>query len=289
MKGKVIKTVGGVFSTYANGKTYTLFAPKKLRYMDNNVLVGDNVEFTLTAKSRGIIDKVLPRTNSMIRPELANVDIAMLVVTSAPMIDMMLIDKMIINCHISNIKPVIVVNKSDMLTDEFVSLMHANYDDVAELYLVSALTSEGIDNIISLIDGNTVCMAGQSAVGKTSILNRLIPNLNKEVGGLSAKTNRGTHTTRYSKIFCVHGGYIADTTGFSLFDLLDIHSSQLALYYPEFTELSHNCKYNMCTHSVEPDCAVRSLIKANGEQALPRYNRYLQLFELLKEQEKNQF
>ncbi len=279
MTGKITKAVGGVFTVQSNDKVYTLFAPKKLRYAQNNLLVGDDVTFTVIQGKRGTVDSVLPRRNRMLRPEIANVDIALLVIAPEPYPDLLLIDKIIINCYNQNIRPVIVVNKRDLAGSEFIEHIQHNYSNYMDVYVVSASSGEGLDNVKSVIADNTVCLAGQSAVGKTSLLNALVPNMNKAVGELSSKTNRGRHTTRHSQIYSVHGGYFVDTTGFSMYELPDVQPSKLMLYYPELMDMASRCKYNMCTHTVEPlcDCAVRRQYQSDNN-SLPRYNRYLALY-----------
>lgn len=280
MTGKIVKAVGGVFTVMCNntGNVYTLFAPKKLRYSQQDILVGDDVTFSIIERKRGTVDSVLPRRNRMLRPEVANVDIAMIVIAPEPYPDLLLVDKIIINCYNQDIQPVIVINKCDLACEQFVSHIRENYEQHMHCHVVSAYSGHGLDELKGAIAGNTVCLAGQSAVGKTSLLNALVPTANKAVGELSAKTNRGRHTTRHSQIYAVHGGYFVDTTGFSMYELPDVEPSKLMLYYPELMEIAPECKYNMCTHTVEPieDCAVQRAYNANKSR-LPRYNRYLAL------------
>jgi ribosome biogenesis GTPase len=173
---------------------------------------------------------------------------------------------------------VLVINKSDIASDEFLRNIRAEYSNVCDILVISTVTGSGVDTLYSYLDGKTVCLAGQSAVGKTSLLNFLLPTLNKEVGTLSAKSNRGTHTTRYSQIYEAHGGFIVDTTGFSLllFDY-EIDSKELMLYYDDMQQLATQCKYKMCTHTVEPNCAVKAAVNA-GSYPRGRYDRYVAIY-----------
>lgn len=275
-----------MFTVTSNGKKYTCFSPKKFRFNDNDVLVGDKVQFEDLHKGKGVITEILPRKNRLHRPEIANVDVCFLTLASEPTPDLYLADKVLINCFQEQIQPVILVNKCD-LPNNALQLVQDNYSKIAPILAISAL-DESVLQLKEYIDGKVVCFAGQSAVGKTSILNALLPDLNGQVGGLSAKTGRGTHTTRHSSLHKVFDGYVVDTCGFSLCDLNGIRSDELRLYLDDFVTISHDCKFTSCTHTVEPDCAVK---KAVGEGILckGRYDRYVEEYNALKEAEKRQY
>lgn len=284
--GTVVKGLGGVFDVMCNKDVYVCVAPKKLRYGDSDVLVGDKVSFTLEGK-KGVISKVLPRKNRMARPEVANIDIAFILVTVSPAPDLSLVDKILVNCFHNNITPVVVVSKSDIADDDFLKRIHDNYDKVCDVVSISAHNND-VSALLHYIDGNTVCFAGQSAVGKTSLLNALVPNLNKAVGGLSHKTGRGRHTTRSSIVYSVGNGFVVDTTGFSMLEVTDTVSTSLMLYYDDFMQLSGGCRFKMCTHISEPDCAVKKAVE-EGNICKERYDRYVTLFGELAEKEKNKY
>ena len=286
LHGTVVKGLGGVFEVRSQSDTYVCVAPKKLRFGDNDVLVGDKVSFTLEGK-KGVISKVLPRKNRMARPEVANIDIAFILVTVSPAPDLLLVDKILVNCFHNDITPVVVVSKSDIADDDFLKRIHDNYDKVCDVISISAHNND-VSALLHYIDGNTVCFAGQSAVGKTSLLNALVPNLNKAVGGLSQKTGRGRHTTRSSIVYSVGNGFVVDTTGFSMLEVTDTVSTSLMLYYDDFMQLSGGCKFKMCTHISEPDCAVKKAVE-EGNLCKERYDRYVTLFGELTEKEKNKY
>jgi len=287
-QGIVIKSVGGVFTVYGADKQKTVcFSPKKLRYNREDVCVGDRVTFFVLSKGKGTITDVLPRKNKLTRPEIANVDVAFVVVAPLPETDFLLVDKIIVNCFKSSVEPVVVVNKSDVASEEYVEKVKSSYRDVCDVVVVSCKEGD-VSALEKYIDDKIVCFAGQSAVGKTSILNRLVPGLNKQVGDLSEKTQRGMHTTRHSQIFPVLGGYVVDTSGFSALEVTDVESSQLMLYYDDMMALSPKCKYNMCTHVAEPDCAVKQAV-AEGKFDKDRYERYKMLYGELRESEKEKY
>lgn len=287
LQGTVVKSVGGVFDVVdEQGIKFVCFSPKKFRYNDCDIFVGDKVQFEDLHKGKGNVTKVLPRKNLLYRPDIANIDCCFIVVASEPQPDFFLVDKVLVNCFKQNIEPVIVVNKTD-LSDKLYNVVVDNYGKVANIVQTCAVNND-VTQLIPYIKGKTVCFAGQSAVGKTSLLNAILPDCNGQVGGISAKSGRGTHTTRHSSLHKVFDGFLVDTCGFSLCDFDDINSADLRLYLDEFVQMSHNCKYTSCTHTVEPDCAVKMAIQ-NGEMCRERYERYLEEYNELKLKEKNQY
>ncbi|MBR5145732.1 MAG: ribosome small subunit-dependent GTPase A [Clostridia bacterium] len=288
-QGKVIKAIGGFFYISYNGKTVAAKVRKKLSYNNMEISVGDNVEFFFNEYKKAVIEDVLPRKNELIRPNVANVDVAAIVVASVPQPDFVLVDKIILNCYIQDIKPVIIVNKSDINGEEFFEQISKEYGDaVSQIISVSAETDYNLDEIKQALKGETTVFCGQSAVGKTSLLNK-IAEKNQATGGISEKSGRGKHTTRHNQIFDLGDEtFIVDTPGFSLLELKEIESSELHLYYTDMVEMQNQCKYHMCTHTTEPDCCVKKALE-QGKFDKNRYQRYLTIFEELKEAEKNKF
>ena len=287
--GIVIKSVGGVFTVKGDdGNKYVCFAPKKLRYNDFDLVVGDRIKFEDIKRGKGVVNEVISRKNKLMRPEIANVDVCFIVLACQPQPDLYLCDKVLINCFQERIEPVIVVNKMDVSVDT-AQLVRENYGGVADIVCVSAVDSNSVNQLTDYLkEGKIACFAGQSAVGKTSILNALLPDVNAATGGLSSKSGRGMHTTRHSELHTVGSGFIADTCGFSLCDLHGIRPDELRLYLDDFVELAHKCKYTSCTHTVEPDCAVKQAVE-RGEVCKARYERYLEEYRELKEFEENKY
>ncbi len=263
------------------------YSPKKFRYKSDDVIIGDIVRFDVLKQGKGVICGVIQRKNKLTRPCVANVDICLIVVAAEPQPDFYLVDKVLINCFQQGIEPVIVVNKIDLGTDVYNKAL-SNYGKIAEVITVCAndITANNLAKYFT--DGKVVCFAGQSAVGKTSLLNALLPQINGEVGGLSQKTGRGMHTTRHATLNHILDGFVVDTCGFSLLDIKDVKSSELRLYLDDFVNVSRNCKYPSCTHTVEPDCAVKHAVEC-GELNAERYKRYCEEYNELVEFEKNQY
>ena len=286
IKGRVIKGVAGKFTILSNEKEYKAFARGKLKN-DGEIRVGDMVEFELFNKSC-VIEKVYPRINSLIRPYVANIDMAIITICPSPKPDFVLVDKILINCKHSNIKPVLCVNKVDILDTELKDTIEKDYKNIVDIYYVSAHTKDGIFELENLIENKVICFCGQSAVGKSSIINCLLDDRTLEVGGLSKKTERGKHTTRVTEIIKVAGGYVVDTCGFSMLENIDINEKDLATYYPEFYEPSYYCKYRGCNHIHEPECRVKELVDS-GEISKSRYDRYIQIYEQIKETRRKKY
>lgn len=196
-------------------------------------------------------------------------------------------EKLILNCHHQSITPVVLLNKCDLVDKSAQEKFLAPYEDDFITFRVSAKTNEGIEELKEFIKGKLVCFAGQSAVGKSSLINALGKN-NLEVGELSKKIARGKNTTRHVEIYDVAGGEVADTCGFSVSEHIDIKAEELVYYYDEFLAYQNECRYNNCTHTNEPGCAVK---KAVEEKKLneARYLRYVTLYKALKESWKKKY
>ncbi len=277
IKGTVIKILSFEHYVHAeDGKVYLCRLRGKQR-MVGEVYVGDKVEFSFSGKS-GNIEKVLPRKNKLTRPYVANIDVAFIVIASEPEPDYLLVDKLIVTCFDRGVKPIIVVNKSD-LDNVTVEKVDKEYRKYFKIYTVSALEYKGLRELVEEIKGKTVCFCGQSAVGKTTLMNALT-GLDESTGGLS-KIKRGRNTTRHVESYPLHGGFIVDTCGFSLLDIEGIKAEELGLYYPEFEEYRAECKFSTCTHIAEPICGVKSAL-SKGLIPQGRYDRYKILFDEVK-------
>ena len=271
-----------------DGQEYTLRAQKKLRHQKLTPMVGDRVRFSPgQGEENGWLEEILPRKSVMLRPSVANADMLMLVVASVPHPDMMLIDKLILRADRGGMTPAICVNKID-LGDELVQEIRAEYAGTKlRVFAASALTGEGVDKLREAMRGKVTCLAGQSAVGKSSLLNALF-GLELETGGLSRKTERGRHTTRRSEMMAVDGMFVLDTPGFSLLELEEMEPQAFAELYPEYNELAEGCRFQPCLHDREPGCAVHAAVD-EGRLSAVRWARYRELLAEVKENWKGRY
>ena len=272
-----------------DGQEYTLRAQKKVRRQHLTPMVGDRVRFTPgQGEEDGWLEEILPRRSELIRPSVANVDTLMLVVASVPQPDMLLCDKLIVRALRGGMTPALCVNKID-LGDELAAKVEREYAGTAlEVHRVSAMTGEGIEALRASMRGKVTCLAGQSAVGKSSLLNALF-DLGLETGGLSRKTERGRHTTRRAEMMALDGMMVLDTPGFSLLELENgLEPQEFAQSYPEYNALSEGCRFQPCMHDREPGCAVRAAVE-EGALDRERWERYRQLLAEVKENWKGRY
>lgn len=279
MKGTVVKILS--FEYYVQTESGVLKCSGRGRLKrDGDIYVGDHVEVQSDVHGNSI-EKVHPRQNCLIRPYVANIDTCIIVVAPAPEPDYILCDKILANCLANGIQPTLCFNKTDIATAEQLEDFNLQYSHFERL-VVSALTGEGLDKLMDLMANKVCCFAGQSAVGKTSLLNALIGS-DVQTGELS-RIMRGKNTTRHTEAYALpRGGLLVDTCGFSLLEL-DMPCEKLAEYYPEFME-ADRCKFNTCNHISEPDCGIRRGVE-KGSIVKGRYDRYVILFEALKNKKK---
>ncbi|MBO4323188.1 MAG: ribosome small subunit-dependent GTPase A [Clostridia bacterium] len=271
-EGRVEKIIAGKFFV-KTGEVAECSARGTMKRNSGGILVGDRVEIT-----DGVISGVLPRKSVLLRPAVANVDAAVVVIANLPKPDYYLTDKFIANCALSGVKVVIAVNKADM-GDETIRSVKDNYDGVVDkIFYVSAKTKDGLGEFVEYIKGKLVVFTGQSAVGKTSIVNALFGE-DRETGLLSEKTLRGKQTTTVTEIVEKDGLTVIDTPGFSALDL-DLTKGEISLAYPEFSK--YTCRFSDCKHISERDCGVKDAV-LNGEINKERYERYKKLYESAKE------
>lgn len=271
-QGVIIKGISGFYYVKCGTNVVTCTARGVFRNLGVTPIVGDYVTFERHASGNAQINAVLPRRNTLVRPYVANIDILGIVVSaSVPEPDWMLIDKLLISAQCASIRPVLILNKIDAASTATKQFM-ADYFGFTCLN-VSAQTGQGMEELKDLIGSNIFCLAGQSAVGKTSILNSLLPNADFAIGELSRKTERGKHTTRVAQLIPFGDGAILDTPGFSFFDTKYLTTEQLDACYPEFLQ-AQGCRYSGCRHISEPDCGVKELLTC-GKMSTARYQRYV--------------
>lgn len=272
-----------------DGQEYTLRAQKKLRHQHMTPMVGDAVRFTPgQGEENGWLEEILPRRSVMERPSVANVDMLMLVLASVPQPDLLLCDKLILRARKGGMVPAICVNKIDLGAELAQEIAREYAGTELRVFCVSARTGEGVAALREQMRGKVTCLAGQSAVGKSSLLNALF-GLSLETGGLSRKTERGRHTTRRAEMMALDGMLVLDTPGFSLLELeKGIEPQDFAQLYPEYNALAGGCRFQPCLHDREPGCAVHAAVE-RGTLSAARWARYRELLGEVREQWKGRF
>lgn len=282
MQGRVLKVMGANYLVYES-KPYNCILSGLIK-KNNKPLVGDIVEFSVNDydKDKNVITKILPRKNQLVRPYISNLDQLFIVLSKSPKPDYLLIDKLIIYAKINKITPIIVVNKADILSEQELAEIKEQFPTY-KIVVVSAINND-VAELKQLLVNKISAFAGQSAVGKSSLINAISPNLNLQTNGLSSKIERGQHTTRHNEIYLMDNNiYIADTPGFSMLSL-DLEPSELKDYYDDFKAFEEDCRYVGCDHinSKAKDCGVVKAVE-EGKICLSRFDRYCKIYSELKE------
>lgn len=288
-QGLILKGVGGFYTILlSSGQEITAKARGKFRREGITPVCGDKVVIAPQPDGDAAMIEILPRRNLMQRPPVANIDQLVIVLAiTAPSPDLLLCDKLMLAASLHGIEPVIVFNKLDTASDEVAESFAREYSKHFCTLAVSAQTGAGLDALSRVLADKISCFAGQSAVGKSSLLNELLPGLQLPVGALAQRISRGKHTTRHAQLLPYHNGAVLDTAGFSLLELPFIEQGALNHAYREFGDMPANCRFAACTHRSEPDCAVKALL---GQRlSAGRYERYVALCTEFEEMRKHQY
>lgn len=290
MKGKIIKGIAGFYYVETEDGLYECKAKGVFRNKKLKPLVGDNVEIAIqdVEKKKGNIEEIFPRRNQLIRPTVANVDQAVVIFAAAsPAPNLNLLDRFLICMEQYELETVICFNKSDLITEEEKEMLRRIYEPSGySVIFTSVKMEEGLLQVKELLKDKTTVLAGPSGVGKSSMINYLIPDANMETGQISQKIERGKHTTRHSELFELEKDtYIMDTPGFTSLYVENIEKEDLGYYFPEFEEYRGECRFQGCMHLMEPDCQVKVAV-SEGKISNSRYENYKLFFEEIKERKK---
>ena len=278
---RIIKALSGFYYVQTEDGVVECRARGRFRRQDQSPLVGDFVRITRQG-DKGVLEALLPRKNAFVRPAVANIDqLVVLASCAIPVTEPFLIDRVLAVAQQQSVPALVVVNKDDL----------APAQPLAEIYrragvpvlVTSAETGEGIEALREALAGKLSCLTGNSGVGKSSLLNRVCPQLRLPVGEVSEKLGRGRHTTRHIELYSLgNGTFVADTPGFSAFDterMELVHKEQLQYAFPEFAPYLGHCQFPDCAHRKEPGCALRKAL-AEGKIGQTRYDSYKRLYEL---------
>ena len=289
MQGIIVKALSGFYYVENGDNVIECRARGALKNKGISPLVGDMVEFSASSKQEGYaVEKILPRKNSLVRPPVANIDKAFIVSSyTTPAPNYLIIDTLIAICEYKNILPVLVFNKSDL--GDFTDWCECYTDAGYKVIVTSAEEASGIEELANEFQNCVSVLTGNSGVGKSSLLNLLIPELNLKTGEISEKLGRGRHTTRHTQLYKLpHGGYVADTPGFSSLEIDKTDydfKENLAYCFKEFEQYLPNCKFTGCSHTGEKGCAVCDAVN-NGKIAKSRFDSYILLYNELKDLKK---
>lgn len=285
-EGKIIKALSGFYYVLSDDQVVQCRSRGVFRKNKINPLVGDEVVFQADNDLEGYILEVKERKNDLVRPPIANVDQAILVFSAVePDFSTALLDRFLVLIEYNEISPIICITKMDLTNDEERKQIHEfadHYRKVGyEVILTSSETEEGMEKLVPCLKGMISVFAGQSGVGKSSLLNALRPDLELKTNDISSHLGRGKHTTRHVELIQIGDGLVADTPGFSSLEFAEIEVEELTFCFPEMRKLSENCKFRACLHLSEPKCAVKEGVES-GEIPSYRYEHYKEFLEEIK-------
>ena len=291
MQGIIIGNISNTYKIKTDTKIYEAYARGKFKNEEKTPLVGDKVEIEVTdsEKKIAVIEQILPRKNEIKRPKMANIDqIIFIISTKNPKPDLLMLDKQLAYVEKLKIEPIIIINKIDL---------QDTYKQIQELYtnigyktiITSAKQGIGIDEVKQVLKNKISVFSGNSGVGKSSIINALFGGDKTQEGEISHKNKKGKNTTTDTKLYELEENtYIADTPGFSSFEISEIESTALEKYFKEFPTEVPNCEFVGCTHIKEQDCGVKKAIE-EGRISQERYERFCKIYEELKDREKHRW
>lgn len=289
MKGTIIENTSNLYKIACeNGEIYEANARGKLKQEDIKPVVGDKVEFTkLEEEGKAVIEKIEKREVYIKRPKMANINQIIFVVSCKnPKPDLLMLDKSLVFAEYIGTKVIIVLNKTDLdKKDEFKNIKKIYKKIGYEIIETTANQGIGIDELIKKLKNNISAFSGNSGVGKSTLINAIFKNEITQEGEISKKNKRGKNTTTATKLYQIEENtYIADTPGFSTFEIDEIESKDLAKYFKEFQEYIDKCEFVDCKHLKEENCGIKKAIE-QGKITEDRYDRFCKIYQELKQKE----
>lgn len=288
--GMIYQSISGFYYVWSEGESYTTKPRGNFRHQKTKPLVGDQVLFEIDLANEASDSRIIEieeRKNQLVRPSIANVDYAFVVMSLIePNFSYNLLDYFLVSVEHHHIQSIILLTKYDLLIEEkgdehaqaFVEEIRAIYQRIGYEVIVIDDTEAKIQAVIDSIKEGVYVVMGQSGVGKSTLLNRMLPDADIETAEISDSLNRGRHTTREVTLYQLGEGFIADTPGFSAIEFENIEKEELAECFPEMRAVSHLCKFRSCQHLNEPQCAVKAAV-SNGTISSIRYRNYEQIYD----------
>ncbi|MBU8708278.1 ribosome small subunit-dependent GTPase A [Bacillus subtilis] len=291
-EGKIIKALSGFYYVLDESEDSDKVIQCRGRgiFRKNKItpLVGDYVVYQAENDKEGYLMEIKERTNELIRPPICNVDQAVLVFSAVqPSFSTALLDRFLVLVEANDIQPIICITKMDLIedqdTEDTIQAYAEDYRNIGyDVYLTSSKDQDSLADIIPHFQDKTTVFAGQSGVGKSSLLNAISPELGLRTNEISEHLGRGKHTTRHVELIHTSGGLVADTPGFSSLEFTDIEEEELGYTFPDIREKSSSCKFRGCLHLKEPKCAVKQAVE-NRELKQYRYDHYVEFMTEIKD------
>ena len=279
-----MKSIGGFYYVRCDSKEYECKARGSFRKSGNSPVVGDKVVISVPEEGFASIEEIKPRINKLKRPALANIDTLVIVCSTVdPEPNFTVIDKMTAAAVNNNMIPAIVVSKNDLKSGERIAEIYRNSE--FPVFLCSPDDTEDVNRLKAFLKGKVSAFTGNSGVGKSTLINRIFPELELQTGQISRKLGRGKHTTRVVELFEIDGCFVADTPGFSTVDLQRyemIDKTQLQYCFPEFEKYLGECQFTSCSHTCEKGCRILQAV-ADGEIEPSRHKSYVAMFNEVKD------
>lgn len=288
-KGLVRSIISNIYEVedIENNKIIKCVPRGKFKNSDTTIVVGDNIEFEYQTETEGVINEVLDRRNFIKRPKMSNLTQMIFVLSmKMPKPDLLLLDKQLAFAEYNNINSIIVLNKIDLEKNDKIDEIESMYKKIGYTVIkTNAKTGEGVEEVKNLLQNNITAFSGNSGVGKSTLINNIFEkNLTLE-GNISNKNQRGKNTTTSIKLYKINeNSYIADTPGFSTFDIYEIKSEDLSKYFIDLVQYISNCEFVGCTHIKEETCGIKNALE-EGKISINRYASYCRLYNELKEKE----
>lgn len=293
MHGIIIENISNLYRIKAENKIYEATARGKFKQNEITPVVGDNVEFEILDEEnrKAVIEEIGERKVYIKRPKLANITQIIFVVSSKdPKPDLLMLDKQLAFAEFLKINSVIVLNKTDLDKKEAFKEIKKIYEKIGyKVIITDAKNKQGIEDLKAEMKNNINAFSGNSGVGKSTLINGIFDKDITEEGEISKRNKRGKNTTTSIKLYEIDDNtYIADTPGFSTFDISEIESKNLEKYFREFKENIINCEFVGCTHIKEENCGIKTAIQ-EGKIDISRYNRFCKIYNELKEREERKW
>lgn len=279
IKGRIIKGIGGLYFVDTSNGIIQCSIRGIFRKDKVIPIVGDYVKISLLEQKKGVIEEILERKNMLIRPKVSNIDCAIVTFSIVrPNLNIDLLDRFLILAESQDIENIVIcINKFDLSNKQDIKYLKSLYEGIYPIIFTSALKNLYIENIKNIIDKKVTIFAGPSGVGKSSLINAILPNANLKTGSVSKKIERGKHTTRQVELLeAWEDTYIVDSPGFTSLNI-DFLEDNYDKYFREFKKFLGNCKFYNCKHIYEPNCIIKEQVGKNISKE--RYNRYIKFLE----------